>query len=73
MPHIAVTMYPGRDEEIKSRFAEKLTAFVAEELGVSPSVVSVSVEDIEKKDWEKHIASFDEEIMYVKEGISIKS
>ncbi len=73
MPHIAVTMYPGRDEEIKSRFAEKLTAFVAEELGVSPSVVSVSVEDIEKKDWEKHLASFDEEIMYVKEGISIKS
>lgn len=73
MPHIAVTMYPGRDEELKSRFAEKLTAFVAEELGVSPSVVSVSVEDIEKKDWEKHLASFDEEIMYVKEGISIKS
>ena len=73
MPHIAVTMYPGRDEEIKSRFAEKLTAFVAEALGVSPSVVSVSVEDIEKKDWEKHLASFDEEIMYVKEGISIKS
>ena len=73
MPHIAVTMYPGRDEEIKSRFAEKLTAFVAEELGVSPSVVSVSVEDIEKKYWEKHLASFDEEIMYVKEGISIKS
>lgn len=73
MPHIAVTMYPGRDEEIKSRFAEKLAAFVAEELGVSPSVVSVSVEDIEKKDWEKHLASFDEEIMYVKEGISIKS
>lgn len=73
MPHIAVTMYPGRDDEIKSRFAEKLTAFVAEELGVSPSVVSVSVEDIEKKDWEKHLASFDEEIMYVKEGISIKS
>lgn len=73
MPHIAVTMYPGRDEEIKSRFAEKLTAFVAEELGVSPSVVSVSVEDIEKKDWEKHLASFDEEIMYVKEGRSIKS
>lgn len=73
MPHIAVTMYPGRDEEIKSRFAEKLTAFVAEELGVSPSVVSVSVEDIEKKYWEKHLASFDEEIMYVKEGKSIKS
>ncbi|MBO8423484.1 MAG: tautomerase family protein [Firmicutes bacterium] len=73
MPHIAVTMYPGRDEEIKSRFAEKLTAFVAEELGVSPSVVSVSVEDIDKKDWEKHLASFDEEIMYVKEGRSIKS
>lgn len=73
MPHIAVTMYPGRDDKIKSRFAAKLTAFVAEELGVSPSVVSVSVEDIEKKDWEKHLASFDEEIMYVKEGISIKS
>ena len=73
MANIAVTMYPRRDEEIKRRFAEKLTAFVAEELGVSPSVVSVSVEDIEKKDWEKHLASFDEEIMYVKEGISIKS
>lgn len=50
MPHIAVTMYPGRDEEIKSRFAEKLAAFVAEELGISPSVVSVSVAEVEKQD-----------------------
>ena len=46
MPHIAVTMYPVRDEEIKSRFAEKLAAFVAEELGISPSVVSVSVAEV---------------------------
>ncbi len=68
MPHIAVTMYPGRSDEIKSRFAAKLTEFVSEELGVSPTAVSVSVEDIEKTDWEKHLASFDEKIMYVKEG-----
>ena len=72
MPHIAVTMYPGRDEEIKSRFAEKLAAFVAEELGISPSVVSVSVAEVEKQDWAKHIASFDEKIMYVKEGKSLE-
>ena len=48
MPHIAVMMYPGRDEETKKRLAEKIRQAVVDELKVSPSVVSVSAFDIEK-------------------------
>lgn len=52
MPHISVTMYPGRDDETKKALAQKLQDFVAEELCVKKDIVSVSVTDIPPKNWE---------------------
>ena len=49
MPHVAITMYPGRDRRIKAALAEKVQKCVAEELGVDKKVVSVSIEDVEKR------------------------
>ena len=34
MPHIAVMMYPGRDEEVKKNLAHKIHALIVEELKV---------------------------------------
>ena len=52
MPHIAVTMLPGRDWETKQKLAENLCNTLIETLGIDAKFVSVSVEDVEMKDWE---------------------
>lgn len=66
MPHIDITMYPGRNAEIKAKLAKKVQDCVSEELGIPKEVVSVSVGDIEKENWEEHVKSFPEENMFIK-------
>lgn len=56
MPHIDVKMFPGRNEEIKKNLAEKLRETAAKELGVDEAVLSVSVSDVEKDNWNKEVA-----------------
>ena len=43
MPHIAVSMYPGRDDETKREIAEKMQQFYVEAFGVDKEAVSVSI------------------------------
>ena len=54
MPHIAVMMYPGRDDEKKMALAKKLQDAVEEALGVDRKVISVSVEDVATEDWDEN-------------------
>ena len=53
MPHITVKMYPGRSDEIKRAFAEKLVEATSEALSVPKSGVSVSVVDIPRDEWDE--------------------
>ena len=69
MPHIAVTMYPGRTTEQKLKLAKKIQSLVIEELGVDSKVVSVSVEDIPQDKWKDNIAQFPNDVMYIKSGM----
>ena len=50
MPHIAITMFPGRDDKTKEALAGKMKETLVKELGVSESVVSVSVQDVRKEE-----------------------
>ncbi len=68
MPHIAITMIPGRDEKAKMDLAKKVQAFIAGELSLDPKFVSVSIEDIPMSDWEKSMEKFSREILFVKPG-----
>ena len=68
MPHIAVTMFPGRDNETKQALSLKLQAFLAEELNISKEVVSVSVEDIPKEKWNESMRKIPAEAMFVELG-----
>ena len=43
MPHIAISMYPGRSREEKAALAEKVRTLVSEELKKDPKVVTVSL------------------------------
>lgn len=46
MPHIAVSMYPGRDDDTKREIAQKLQDFYVETFGVEQAAVSVSIVEI---------------------------
>lgn len=55
MPHIAIKMYPGRSEELKKEIAVKTRDFLAREMGMEEKFFSVSVEDIEKEQWQEEV------------------
>lgn len=55
MPHIAIKMYPGRSEELKKEIALKTRDFLAQEMGMEEKFFSVSVEDIEKNQWQEEV------------------
>ena len=69
MPHAAITMIPGRDEETKLALARRNKEFLAGELGIDPKFVSVSIQDIPVEDWQKSMERFPDEILYVKPGV----
>ena len=45
MPHIDVSLYPGRTPEIKENIARKIRQVCNDELGFMPEHVSVSLTD----------------------------
>lgn len=55
MPHLSVKLYPGRSNEVKQEFANKLQDFVVKELGCEPNVVSVSFKEIPADQWKSVI------------------
>lgn len=68
MPHIAITMFPGRDATVKMQLAQKVQALFVTELGLDPKVVSVSIEDIPVEDWPRSMEKFSSDILFVKPG-----
>lgn len=55
MPHVIVKMYAGRDDAEKKALAEQITRAVMKTLGHSADSVSVSIEDIEPRDWTEKV------------------
>ena len=68
MPHIAITMIPGRDDKTKAELAKKVQQLLIDELGVQPKFVSVSIEDIPMADWADSMKRFSSDIMFIKPG-----
>lgn len=69
MPHIAITMIPGRDDEQKKDLALKVQNFIVDELKVDKKVVSVSVEDIPFDQWAESMEKFPDSILFAKPGV----
>lgn len=67
MPHIAIKLYPGRTEEVKREIAEKTRDFLMKEMNMEAKYFSVSVEEVEKENWQEQVSSqIDPENLYVK-------
>lgn len=69
MPHVAITMIPGRDDAAKCALALKTQELLVKELGIDPKFVSVSIQDIPMEDWQKSMEQFPDDILYVKPGV----
>ena len=68
MPHIAVTMYPGRDDGLKKKLALELKKTIVDVLGADPKVVSVSVQDVAPEKWAENVAAFPAETVFMPAG-----
>lgn len=64
MPHIAISMFPGRSREVKKELAVNVQEFICKELELDKSVVSVSVEDVPKDRWKEHMEQFSKETIF---------
>lgn len=69
MPHVDITMIPGRDDTAKKEIALKVQRFLADELKIDDKFVSVSIEDIAKEEWSKHMEGFQDSVLFVPPGI----
>jgi 4-oxalocrotonate tautomerase len=55
MPHIAVKLAPGRSEEQKQELTRRIVQDVVDVLHVSEDVVSLTVEEVDPKDWTEQV------------------
>ncbi|KAB1074442.1 tautomerase family protein [Methylobacterium planeticum] len=51
MPHVIVKLYAGKSEAQKARIADEVTRAVMASTGCGEQAVSVTVEDVDPKDW----------------------
>ncbi len=65
MPHVDIAMFPGRNNEIKTDLAKKIQKFLAKELAIDENVVSVSIEDVSKENWNTHIKKYSDKTIFI--------
>lgn len=51
MPHVIVKLWPGRDEEAKTKLAKRIADSVAEELKADIGTVSVAIQEVPSEEW----------------------
>ncbi|MBT9779664.1 Tautomerase enzyme [Clostridium sp. MCC353] len=72
MPHVAISMIPGRDQNEKRDLAIRVQNFICEELNLEKSVVSVSIEEIPLERWDAHMEQIPPETILTKGAIHDK-
>ena len=55
MPHVLVTLWPGKSERQKYELAKKITKAVMETLHYGADSVSVGFEEVPARDWTKQV------------------
>lgn len=69
MPHVDITMIPGRDDTAKREIAVKVQQFLAKELNIDEKFVSVSIEDVAREEWTSHMERLKDKKMFVEPGV----
>jgi 4-oxalocrotonate tautomerase len=55
MHHVIVKLWPGKSEEQKDRLADRITKDVVAVLNYGEESVSVSIEEVEPRDWAEKV------------------
>ena len=55
MPHVIVKLLSGRSEQQKAKIAEEVTKAIMATTGTNEDAVSVSIEDVEARDWTEKV------------------
>lgn len=55
MPHISVKLYPGKSDQQKEQLAEQIVKDVVALLETREEAVSLTIEEIEPKDWPEKV------------------
>ena len=69
MPHVDITMIPGRVDSAKKEIALKVQQFLAKDLNIDETFVSVSIEDVPKEEWNAHMERLKDKKMFVEPGV----
>ena len=59
MPHVIVKLWPGNSEQQKAQLADEITKDVMTVLGFGEESVSVSIEEVEPRDWSEKVFKHD--------------
>ena len=51
MPHVIVKLWPGQSEQQKAQLADAITKDVMDVFGFGDESISVSMEEVEPRDW----------------------
>lgn len=65
MPHVAITMFPGRSPEVKADLAKKVQDFLVKELNLEEKYISVSIEDVAVENWDESMKKIPADTMYI--------
>jgi 4-oxalocrotonate tautomerase len=55
MPHVIVKLWPGKSEQQKARLAEAIVKDLTVVLDYGDESVSVSIEEVEPRDWAEKV------------------
>jgi 4-oxalocrotonate tautomerase len=55
MPHVIVKLWPGKSEAQKRKLVEAITTAVTSTLGYGDDSVSVSLEEVDSRDWTQKV------------------
>ena len=75
MPHINVKLFPGKTEEQKKEFAQRIVDAGMEVMGTSEWAMSVVLEEVPSKEWEEKVYIPEirekEHQVYIKPGYTV--
>jgi 4-oxalocrotonate tautomerase len=55
MPHVIVKLWPGKSEQQKRELAGAISSNVQRILGYGAESVSVALEEVAPRDWDRHV------------------
>lgn len=68
MPHITIQMIPGRTYDEKEEMAYGVQQFLSKTYGIDEQVISVSIEEVPKEQWDSVMAEIPNDTLIVKPG-----